>query len=122
MNLEDEVKRVFDRERGVLLGFLESLNLNPQSLDGAKSTLKTLSYSSQSELLTLLRNDDMREALSEAQAARKEIKRALAILELKATDPPAVEFLGQRLQVIDRQISEIQSVIKAQERYARNGR
>ena len=122
MNLEDEVKRVFDRERGVLLGFLESLNLNSQVLDGAKSTLKTLSYNSQSELLTLLRNDDMREALSEAQSARKEIKRALAILQAKDANPSAVDFLGQRLQVIERQISEIQSVIKAQERYARNGR
>ena len=120
MNLEAEIKRLYDRERGVMLGYLESLHLSDRELEGAKATLKTLSYNSQSEVMALLADDGMRLALDEAHAARKEIRRSLAILTEKGEDPKAVPFLTQRLTALDRQISDIQEVIRGQAMYARH--
>lgn len=53
-SIENELKRGMDRIRGRLLGLLESFNLDPKHERAAVSTLKSLSYDLQSDLLELL--------------------------------------------------------------------
>jgi hypothetical protein len=52
--LEQEIKKGFDRIRGRLLGLIESYGLNEKHERAAVSTLKALSYDLQSDLIKKL--------------------------------------------------------------------
>lgn len=53
--VKDTVAKAMNRERGVLLGFIEALGLPEDQERGAKATIKTLSYQSQKEVLEALK-------------------------------------------------------------------
>lgn len=55
---EDEVHLAFDRMRGRLAGFVEACGLDPKQERGIISTMKSLSYDTEREVLKATDLDD----------------------------------------------------------------
>lgn len=56
--LEAKIRREFNRMRGRLLGFLEAVGMPEKQEEGAKATLKSLSYDAENLIIDLIFGDD----------------------------------------------------------------